>query len=288
IRETLAHQAGWEPWIPYYKDMMEADGTYKKKFFRADSSAAFPIRLRDGLYLTSGYYAYIKKQIKHSNFDPERGFIYSGLFFYMVPEIVETLTGKKMDVYLEETFYGPLGAATVGFNPMNRYPVERIVPTEIDDYFRNFAIHGVVHDEGAALMDGVSGNAGLFANAADLAKVWAMFMNNGQMDSLTFLSPSTLDLFTTVQFPNENNHRGLGFNKPFLVYNEKSSPVAKAAGFRSFGHTGYTGPLVWVDPDTDLLFIFLCNRVYPTRNQTRIYELNIRPRLHALSYELIR
>ena len=286
IRSTLAHQAGWRSWIPYYQDMMK-DGEYKSRFFQTDSSANFPIKIRDSLYLTKKHYDYIKRQIKKAEFDETKGYEYSGLFFYLIPEIVESISGKTIDEFLQDEFYEALGAETIGYNPMERFPLERIVPTEVDTFFRMSPIHGTVHDEGAITMGGVSGNAGLFSNAEDLAKVWSILINNGVQDTTKYLSPQVIDLFTTIQYPNNDNRRGLGFDKPMLVYEKESSSVAERASFRSFGHTGYTGPIVWADPEEDLLFIFLCNRVYPSRNQRKIYELGIRPTIHAYCYELI-
>ncbi len=285
IRETLAHQAGWRPWIPYYQAMIGEDG-YKKRFFRQDSSENFPIKVKDGLYLTGKNYKYIKKQIKRSDFDVNRGYRYSGLFFYLIPELVQELSGSSFQDFLADSVYNIVGSKTTGFNPLERFPDSLIVPTELDTFFRNDQIHGTVHDEGAILMGGISGNAGLFSNAEDLAKVWSVFLNEGQHDTISILSPHVIDLFTTVQFPNNDNRRGLGFDKPLLKY-DSTSNVAMSASYRSFGHTGYTGPLIWADPENDMLFIFLSNRVYPSRNQRQLYELNIRPAIHQLCYDLV-
>ncbi len=285
IRETLSHQAGWRPWIPYYQDMVTEDG-YKKKFFSSDSSANYPIPVKDDLYLTRNNYKYIKKQIRKSDFDENRGYAYSGLFFYLIPELIEVRTGYSFNDYLDRQFFQPLGCETTTFNPLNKFADSLIVPTEIDTFFRQTQIHGKVHDEGAIVMGGVSGNAGLFSNAQDLAKIWRMWLNEGSYDTIRFLKPQTIDLFTTTHYSGEGNRRGLGFDKPLLEYDSTKSSVAKEASYRSFGHSGYTGPLVWADPETDLLFVFLANRVYPNRNQRMIYELNVRPTLHKLAYDL--
>ncbi len=286
IRETLAHQAGWRPWIPYYQDMIK-EGEYKKRYFRQDSSENYPVKVKEGLYLTRKNYDFIKKKIKRSDFDEDRGFIYSGLFFYMIPEIVETTTGLKFESYLRQNFYSKVGAETTCFKPTDKFDLSRIVPTEVDTFFRMEPIHGTVHDEGAIVMGGISGNAGLFSNSQDLSKVWKVFLNKGMNDTLQLIEPSTIELFTTAHFPANDNRRGLGFDKPLLEYDSLKSSVAMEVSHRSFGHTGYTGPLVWADPENDLLFIFLCNRVYPTRNQRMIYELGIRPKVQQLVYQLL-
>jgi CubicO group peptidase (beta-lactamase class C family) len=163
-------------------------------------------------------------------------------------------------------------------------PLSKIVPTEIDTFFRMATLHGVVHDEGAALMNGISGNAGLFSSAADLAKLYQMLLDGGEYGGQRYFKESTVGEFTRRHYESEGNRRGLGFDKPLVEYDPDESSVAEAASSASFGHSGYTGTMVWADPDTDLLFVFLSNRVHPSRNRRAIYTLGIRPRIHALLY----
>lgn len=289
IRETLAHQAGLRPWIPYYQEVRKKDGSYQSKTIRNEAGKGYKYSLTDSLYLHEDFYVKkIKKMIRKSEVSQEKKYRYSGLFFYLVPELVQKLTGIPFDQYLRQVFYDSLGAETLTFNPLERFNRSQIVPTENDTYFRMEQIHGKVHDEGAITMRGISGNAGLFSNAEDLAKVWQMLLQGGRIDTARFLRPETLQLFTTAQFPNNENRRGLGFDKPLLVYDSAKSSVAKDASFRSFGHSGYTGTLVWADPEKELLFIFLSNRVYPTRNNRNLYELGVRPKVHQLLYDWIR
>lgn len=289
MREVLAHQAQLKAWIPYYKESQKKNGKYRRNTISQDSSALFPYKISEkGLYMHKDYREKkIYRMIRKSKMLKEKEYVYSGLSFYLYPELVERLTGKPFDQYLEEEFYGPLGATTVGFNAGLHFPLERIVPTEVDSFFRMQRLHGVVHDEGAAMMLGISGNAGLFANAEDLAKVWQMLLNGGTYDGKRYLQKSTIEEFTKCQYCGEDNRRGMGFDKPLIEYDEVKSSVAKGASPESFGHTGYTGTLVWADPKNDLLFIFLSNRVHPTRNNSKIYQLNVRPRIHNLIYELL-
>ncbi|NQW27735.1 MAG: serine hydrolase [Flammeovirgaceae bacterium] len=288
LRATLTHQAGWRSWIPYYQDLKKDDGSWNRRFFRSDSSAKFPIKITDNLYLTHNNYRYIKAQIKRSDFNPEQGMIYSGLFSYLIPEMVLNLTKKPLDIFLKDNFYDALMSKTTGFNPLLRFPDSLIVPTEIDTFFRMEPIHGTVHDEGAIMMGGISGNAGLFSNAEDLAKIWSLFMHKGILNGDTLIRPETIGLFTSMQYPEMGNHRALGFDKPLIVYNGKISSVAEEVGAGSYGHTGYTGPIIWADPENELLFIFMCNRVYPNRTHTTLYSLGIRPKIQALVYDLIK
>lgn len=287
FRELLAHQAGWRPWIPYHQEIRDKNGRLKKKWVANQQSDRYDFRLAENKYLRNDFYKRIKRFIKKAELSDEKKYRYSGLFFYLVPELVQQLTGKALDVYLDEYFYTPMGASTLGFNPLDEFSITQIVPTEVDTFFREVPIHGYVHDEGAIMMRGVSGNAGLFANAEDVGKVWTMFLNRGVYKGDTLLNQQTVDLFTTVQYPNNANRRGLGFDMPTLSSESDRSNVSVSASPRSYGHSGYTGPLVWTDPDHDLVFVFLCNRVYPSRKQTMIYELAIRPTLQDLVYEMI-
>lgn len=289
MRDVLAHQAGLRAWIPYYSVSQKKNGKYKRNTVSSDSSARFPYRISDsGLFLHKDYRTRkIYKMIRKSKVSKDKSYLYSGLSFYLYPELVQRITGKSFDQYLADEFYTPLRAETVVFNAGEHFPLERIVPTEVDSFFRMQTLHGVVHDEGAAMMLGVSGNAGLFANAMDLAKVYQMLLNDGEYNGKRFLKASTIEEFTKCQFCESGNKRGMGFDKPLIEYDENRSSVAEGASAASFGHSGYTGTFVWADPENDLLFVFLSNRVHPTRNNRKIYTLSVRPRIHSLVYELL-
>lgn len=289
MRDVLAHQAGLRAWIPYYSVSQKKNGKYKRNSVSSDSSANFPYRISEtGLFLHKDYRTKkIYKMIRKSKVRKDKSYLYSGLSFYLYPELIQRITGKSFDQYLEDEFYGPLKAETVGFNAGERFPLETIVPTEVDSFFRMQTLHGVVHDEGAAMMLGVSGNAGLFANAMDLAKVYQMLLNGGEYGGKRYLKTSTVTEFTKCQFCETGNKRGMGFDKPLIEYDENRSSVAEAASPGSFGHSGYTGTFVWADPANDLLFVFLSNRVHPTRDNRKIYSLSVRPRIHTLVYDLL-
>ncbi|MEM9526280.1 MAG: serine hydrolase [Bacteroidota bacterium] len=302
LRSALAHRAGLRPWIPYWQGTLKGNARYpwKKKWdttrnndfrfrsqtLRQDSSRRYPIRLTEELWLHEKFREKkIFRAIRKSPLKPEGNYAYSGLLFYLLPDLIERRVEQEMRTYLRQNFYDPLGASTLGYRPLDRgIPLERIVPTEVDTFFRLTTLHGVVHDEGAAMMDGVSCNAGLFSTAEDLAKLYQMLLDGGTYAGTQYFKPETIAEFTRYQYPEEDNRRGLGFDKPLLEYNEAASSVAEAASPASFGHSGYTGTMVWADPEVDLLFIFLSNRVHPSRNRRAIYTLGIRPRIHALLY----
>ncbi|SNS78985.1 CubicO group peptidase, beta-lactamase class C family [Ekhidna lutea] len=282
FREALAHQGGLYPWIPYYSEVKRKSGKWKNNTVTNELDEDYGYPISDSLYLHSDFYDKIKQMIRKSDVSDVKKYRYSGLFFYLIPELVHSLTDTLYKDYLNVHFYDKLGAETLTFNPLKKYDLSQIVPTEIDTFFRMHPIHGKVHDEGAIMMKGISGNAGLFSNATDLGKVFRMFLNNGKYDTLQILSPQTIRLFTTSQYPNNENRRGLGFDKPLLEYDSIRSSVAKDASFESYGHTGYTGTLAWADPDSELVFIFLTNRVYPDRTHRALYQLNVRPTIHQL------
>ncbi|MBT8210014.1 MAG: beta-lactamase family protein, partial [Eudoraea sp.] len=213
---------------------------------------------------------------------------YSGLAFLLFPKVISDLTGQSYEYYLKKHFYLPMEALTLDFNPETNYFQNPIVPTELDTVYRKTLTKGWVHDENASLMGGVSGNAGLFATARDLAKMMLMYQNYGYYAGRQYLKKETLAQFTAVQFPENANRRGLGFDKPYLDNQNLTLGEAYPApevSPESFGHSGFTGTFVWADPKYQLVFIFLSNRVYPYRTHRQLYELNIRSALQQVFYK---
>ena len=287
FRQILTHQARFKPWIPYWKNTLRKNGSFKWYTFKKDSSARFPIKVSEDLWLHRNYQKKMFKAIKKSELEDEAKYKYSGLTFYLLPSIVEEISGEDFRKYINENFYDKLGATTLGYNPLERFEKSRIVPTEHDYLFRKKTIHGMVHDEGAIMMGGVSANAGLFSNANDLAKLMQMYLNMGEYAGERYIEEETLKEWSTAQFPENDNHRGVGFDKPYLEYKGESSNTAKDASKASFGHTGFTGIYAWVDPEEDLLYLFLSNRVLPSRENTRLYQLNTRTNIQQVLYDAI-
>ena len=287
-REILAHQAGLQPWIPYWKSTVKKNGKFKRRTFKSKSSKRYDVPISDNLYLHRKYKKRMYKAICKSPVSAEKVYKYSGLAFYLFPEIVSELTKTDFETYLKQNIYEPIGATTLTYNPKRFFPLAQIVPTERDTFFRKIQIHGTVHDEGAIMMGGVSANAGLFGSANDLAKLMQMYLNGGTYAGQRIIAESSLQEFTKVQFPENDNRRGLGFDKPLLEYDFAKSSVAQSASPSSYGHSGYTGTFVWVDPAEDLIYIFFSNRVYPTRNNRKIYETNVRPNIHQVIYDAIK
>tara|TARA_R110002049_G_scaffold61931_1_gene166028 strand:+ start:275 stop:3211 length:2937 start_codon:yes stop_codon:yes gene_type:complete len=288
FKEILTHQAGFSPWIPYWKNTLRKNGSYKWKTIQQDSSLRFPIKITNTMWLHRQYQKQIFKAIKKSPLEKDRKYKYSGLLFYLLPSIIEQITKQDFISYVDTHFYSKLGTTTLTYLPAHKFPKSTIVPTENDYLFRHAPIRATVHDEGAAMMGGISANAGLFSNANDMAKLMQMYLNKGTYGGDRFISESTLTEFSSTQFPENNNHRGLGFDKPYITYKGINSNTAKDASKESFGHTGFTGTMVWVDPSSELLYIFLSNRVAPTRNNTQLYKLNTRTQIQQIIYTAIR
>lgn len=283
--DILTHQARFRPWIPFYKDMVRKNGRYKWATVKNDSSGRFPIRLKDHMYLHRKYPDRIVKAIRKSPLEAEKKYVYSDFFFILAPRVVESMINEDFQTYIHKNFYGPLGATSITYNPFLKYPKRRIIPTEHDYYFRMQPIHGTVHDEGAIMLGGVSGHAGLFANANDLAKLMQMYLSKGEYGGKRYIKEETLTEWTRTRFPENNNRRALGFDKPNLKYTGDNNNTAKDASPDSFGHTGFTGTIVWMDPNSGLLYIFLSNRVNPTRDNTRLYQLNTRTKIQQVLYD---
>lgn len=287
FRQILAHQAGFKTWIPYWKNTLRKNGTYKWKTIKRDSSARFPVKITDNMWLYRNYKKELFKQIKKSELEKDQKYRYSGLAFYLMPDIVEKIAKQDFQDYINSNFYDRLGAGTMVYNPLQHFPLSRIVPTESDFFFRNSVIHGKVHDEGAILMSGISSNAGLFSNSNDLAKLMQVYLNNGTYGGERYISEKTIKEFTKYQFPANDNRRGLGFDKPSLGERNINGNTAISASDSSYGHTGFTGTMVWMDPEQDLLYVFLSNRVQPTRDNSLLYKLNTRTNIQQVLYDSI-
>jgi beta-glucosidase-like glycosyl hydrolase/CubicO group peptidase (beta-lactamase class C family) len=288
LRDILTHQARFAPWIPFWKNTLRKNGSYRWRTIKRDSSERFPIKLKEGMFLHRKYPDKIVKAIRKSPLSNEKKYVYSDFFFILAPRVVESMIDENFTDYIQKSFYSPLGATSVTYNPFKKYPPRAIVPTEYDFNFRHQAIHGTVHDEGAIMMGGVSGHAGLFANANDLAKLMQMYLDKGEYGGHRYISTETVNEFSRTQFPELNNRRALGFDKPNLVYSGPNNNTAKDASAESFGHTGFTGTFAWMDPKTGLLYIFLSNRVNPTRNNTRLYQLNTRTAIQQAMYDALK
>ncbi|MCW3462329.1 glycoside hydrolase family 3 N-terminal domain-containing protein [Chitinophaga nivalis] len=285
IRDILLHQAGLVPYIPFYKETLYPSSYPDTLLYRPEPDDTHMIRVADRMYMRDTYTDTMWRRILDSRIVPHQGYVYSDLDYIFLGKIVEQLTGKKLNVYVQDAFYTPLGLATTGFLPRTRFDLTRLVPTEREYSFRGQLLRGDVHDPGAAMFGGVAGHAGLFSNAHDLGVIMQMLLNQGSFNGVQYLKPETVKLFTA--YNSHISRRGLGFDKPEKDnYARREAYPAKSATAAAFGHTGFTGTCVWADPSSNLVFIFLSNRVYPNGGaNTKLSALRTREKMLDVVYE---
>jgi CubicO group peptidase (beta-lactamase class C family) len=288
LKDILAHKAGLFPWIPYHELTLKKNGKYKKRFIRPYEGGKFSVEVSDRLYLRSNFKDKIFRTIRKSELG-EPVYRYSGLSFFLFPTIIEDISGQPYEEFLSEQIYRPLGAWDLLYRPRSLYPLSRIVPTEIDSVFRKELVHGYVHDEGAAVMGSHAGNAGLFATSNDLLKLIEMYRRMGSYGGEQIIEAEVLKEYTTYQFPELEIRRGLGFDKPLLGERDGTPGDYPCPGASpsSFGHSGFTGTFVWADPEHEITYVFLSNRVFPTRENGLLYDMNIRTSILQSVYDSI-
>ncbi len=278
FKEVLSHSAGWLPYIAHQNLVRKKNGTFKKRTLQSQTSKRYPTQISDSLFLYKNYQKKIMRRIRKTKMSSLGSYNYSGLWFFLIPELTKKLSGLSFESFLKKYFFDPLELERLTFLPSTQFPKKQIVPTEYDTDFRKQLVQGWVHDEAAALMGGISGNAGLFSNAATIAPILEMLLNKGNYKGKVYLKAETIALFTERAYPEGDNRRGLGFDKPSVPENEDHYP-SQLVSPSSYGHTGFTGTLIWIDPDKNGFLIFLSNRVYPSRNQRGLYDMNIRSQL---------
>ena len=287
LKDLLLHEAGLYPYIKFYESLLNADGTINSKWIVSVQDTAHQLMVSPGKYLANNWMDSIRLKILNSPVSAPGKYVYSDNDFILLGNIVEQVTGMSLQDYCTKTFYGPMQMRSTGFLPLNRADKSNIAASELDNYFRKELIQGSVHDEGASTMGGIAGHAGLFSNATDIAKLYMMLLNGGQWDGQQYLKPSTIQLFTSYQ--SATSRRGLGFDKTAKDNASSKDPYPSLSAPPSvFGHTGFTGTCVWADPDNQLLYIFLSNRVFPTRDNKAFSALNLRAKIQEQIYQAIK
>ncbi|HZH65431.1 MAG TPA: glycoside hydrolase family 3 N-terminal domain-containing protein [Flavisolibacter sp.] len=287
LKDVLLHQAGLNPFISFYRETIDAaTGQPSPAYYRDKMDSVFSIPVARNLWLRRDYNDSMLKKIVQSKLTAHGKYVYSDNDFILLGKIIETIAGMPLDQYLQKTFYRPMGMATTGFKPWQYLGVERVVPTENETYFRRQLLRGYVHDEGAAMFGNVSGHAGLFSNAYDLSMLYQMLLNGGSFNGERYLKKETIDLFTS--YHSEISRRGYGFDKPEKDNGSRKEPYpSSSASAETFGHTGFTGTCVWVDPKSDLVYVFLSNRVYNTRANNLLGQMGIRGKVQDAIYKAL-
>ncbi|MCX6352146.1 MAG: serine hydrolase [Bacteroidetes bacterium] len=281
IKEVMTHQAGLTAWIPFYKNTITASQLCEDLYCSSPNNP-FSLRVAEGVYLHKNYKDSIYQVMDKSAIHDRGKYKYSDLGFIYMQRVVERITGKPLEKLADSFYYKPLSLATITFKPREKFSLDRIAPTEQDTYFRNQLIHGDVHDPAAAMFGGVSGHAGLFSDANDLAVIMQMLMNGGTYAGQRFLDYTTIKLFTSSQI--KGNRRGLGWDKP-IMDKKINGPTSTQCSPMTYGHTGFTGTSIWADPYTGLIYIFLSNRINPDASNSKITDLNIRTRIQDVIYD---
>lgn len=313
IREALLHESGLPSFIPYYMAAIDEtsysgrlfsgrqsstysvefdngtwirpDYKYKSALVSSTPKKGFELKIADDLYISPAYKDTIIYNIASSKLNARKSYVYSCLNFMLLKEVVENIAETDLNQFVQKNLFEPLGATTTRYNPLDKFSKNQIAPTENERFLRKQLLQGYAHDEGAAFMGGISGNAGLFSNANDLAKLYQMILNGGTYGGERYFDKETCRTFTLTK--SGTSRRGLGFDKPDPRSN-KSNPCSPQTPMNTYGHTGFTGTCFWVDPDNNLIYIFLSNRVYPSRTYKKLMSLDIRSRIQDTIYTALK
>lgn len=280
IREMMAHQAGLPAWIAFYKKTF-SDGKYNERIYSTTKKPGFETKVAENVYILDTYADSIYQQIMEAPLG-EKTYVYSDLGYYFIKKIVEKQSSMAFESFLYDQIYKPMGLRSIRFNPLNYFSANQIVPTENDQAYRKQLLRGYVHDPGAAMLGGVAGHAGVFSNATDLASLMQMLMNNGVYGNERYLQESVVQEFTRAQF--SGNRRGAGFDRPKASGGGTCSELATQS---SYGHSGFTGTLVWADPARGINYVFLSNRVCPDQENWKLRDMNIRTEIQRVIYEAL-
>jgi len=286
VLEILSHYGRLKAWIPFYK--LTQDSITKnnlKEFYSQTRSKRFSIKVAENLYLNNSYKDSIYKFIRDSEQRIEAGYKYSDLGYYLFKEVLEKKYKSSLDDLVQEQFYKPLGANRMTYLPLNKLDKSSIVPSEKDTYYRNQLLHGYVHDMGAAMLGGVAGHAGLFANANDVAKMMQLYLQKGYYGGKRYFKKETFDKFNKRYYSEKKVRRGLGFDKPQLDPEIKAT--CGCVSDESFGHSGFTGTYTWADPESEILYVFLSNRVFPTMENYGLVDEDIRTKIQQIIQDAI-
>ncbi|GGZ49558.1 glycoside hydrolase family 3 N-terminal domain-containing protein [Mesonia mobilis] len=285
LKEMLSHYAQLKAWIPFYTETLAEDRTHASaKYYRSEASDLFNVPVSEKFYMRKDYQDSIYQQIIDSDLRTKKEYKYSDLPYYLLKRFIEYYYERPLSELTQQHFYEHLGANYLGYLPTEKYPLDQIAPTEVDDYWRFNKIQGTVHDQGAAMFGGVGGHAGIFSNANDVAKMMQMYLNKGRYGGVKYFKPETIDKFNTCYYCDKEVRRGVGFDKPQL---DEVGPTCGCVSMTSFGHSGFTGTFAWADPEEEVVYIFLSNRTYPFASNRKLISEDIRTKIQELIYESI-
>ncbi|MDO4782845.1 MAG: glycoside hydrolase family 3 N-terminal domain-containing protein [Capnocytophaga felis] len=284
MMNVLAHYARFPSWIPFYLKTLDVQKKPLKEIYSTTKTDDFSVQVAKNLFIKNEYINSIYQQIDNCDLIKKRKYLYSDLPYYYFKKYIEKRSNTSLSEAIQKDFYRSIGAYHLTYFPLQHFPLGNIAPSEVDNYFRKQEIRGYVHDQGAAMLGGVGGHAGLFGNADDVAKMMQMFLQKGYYGGQWYLQPQIVNLFNTCMFCSENNRRGLGFDKPQI---DGEGPTCGCVPMSSFGHTGFTGTYAWADPENEIVIVFLSNRTFPTAENNLLIKENIRPKIQRIVYNSI-
>jgi len=285
LKLMLSHYAKLQAWIPFYTPTLDKRTSAPAyEYYRRQSEEGFTTKVADHLWMRNDYKDTIYSIIRKSELLPRRVYKYSDLPYYIMKKYLERHHKIGLDQLVQRDLYQSLGASNTTYNPLKHFPLDQIAPTEEDNTFRMQKIQGYVHDQGAAMMGGISGHAGLFSTANDVAKIMQMYLWKGTYGSQQYFKPETFDAFNTCYFCENNVRRGVGFDKPQLG---DAGPTCGCVSMTSFGHSGFTGTFTWADPDEEIVYVFLSNRTYPDVDNRMLISSDLRSLIQEAIYEAI-
>lgn len=282
FRDLLLHQTGLSSAMPIYSYMSYRDelhGVFDMYYCDYDSTQ-YTVEVGEHFYMDSCYQDSIWIDV-HSSWPGTPDYKYSDLNMNLLYYYLSEAANKRMDSLMVDEFFKPLGLRNISYLPRLHYPLRQIVPTEDDNYWRFQLLDGYVHDPSAAMMGGVAGNAGLFSNAFDLAVMMQVVLQKGSYGGVEFFSEKTANEFITRQV-NYGSNRGLGFNMQ-----GNTGVIATDAPMTTYGHTGFTGNCTWIDPENEIVYVFLSNRVHPTQNNKKLQTMGVRGNIHQAVYDAL-
>lgn len=284
IKDIMAHHAGLIGWIPFYEQTITKSKRNPQplsQYYHAQADGQFTVEVAKNLYLRQDFVDSIWQQVYQSDLRTKTNYRYSDLGFYMLAQVIQRQTGSSIDQFVQDQFYKPMGLHRISYHPLEKYDLQSIAPSEQDNYFRRRLVRGYVHDMGAAMLGGVSGHAGLFSDARDLATLMQMLLQGGYYGGHQYLKAETIHSFAE-RHP-RSTRRGIGFDMLELDPN-RSPNLATEASPNTFGHLGFTGTAVWADPDNDIVYVFLSNRTFPHMNNNKLHKMDTRPRVQSVIY----
>jgi len=286
VKEVLSHYGRLKAWIPFYLNTLDSISKKpSKEYYREKQSKQFNVKVANHLFLRSDYTSVMIDSIASAEQRLKIGYKYSDLPFYIFKNYIENYYKKDLNILTQQHFYNSLGANKTTYLPLNKFLKKDIVPTEKDDYYRNQLVHGYVHDMGAAMQGGIGGHAGLFSNTNDVAKIMQLYLQKGYYGGKRYFQPKTMDKFNHRYYADYSVRKGIVFDKPQIKEVEKAT--CGCVSEQSFGHSGFTGTYTWADPKSEIVYVFLSNRVFPTMDNKGLIKNNIRTEIQQFIQDAI-